>query len=42
MKVVLDTNTLLVSVSTRSPFYPIYKAADILILSQGGELDKED
>jgi uncharacterized protein len=26
MKVVLDTNTLLVSVSTRSPFYPIYKA----------------
>ncbi len=26
MKVVLDTNTLLVSVSERSPYYPIYNA----------------
>ncbi len=26
MKIVLDTNTLLVSVSSRSPYYPIYKA----------------
>jgi len=26
MKIVLDTNTLLVSVSGRSPYYPIYKA----------------
>ncbi len=26
MKIVLDTNSLLVSVSRRSPYYPIYKA----------------
>ena len=26
MKIVLDTNTLLVSVSGRSPYYPIYQA----------------
>ncbi|MCF8245586.1 MAG: putative toxin-antitoxin system toxin component, PIN family [Saprospiraceae bacterium] len=26
MKIVLDTNSLLVSVSSRSPYYPIYKA----------------
>jgi len=26
MKIVLDTNTLLVSVSERSPYYPIYSA----------------